>query len=104
MIDPSTAAVNVVMITPGTTADSAQNSRPFKTTENNPSVRRLIGSVTSLRIGLISVFIKPRHAPAIMEVKNPDTVIPGTKYAVTQIPAESNNQCIINFMKIGLRH
>ena len=101
IIDPISAAINVVIIIPGTTAESAQNRRPFKTTENNPNVRRFIGRVISLRIGLISVLIKPRHAPAIIEVRNPDTVIPGTKYAVNQIPPESNNQCMSNFICIS---
>lgn len=65
---PTKAAEKVVTENPFITLPKNQNSNPFTTNENNPSVTIFRGSVSILMIGLINMLNKVRQAPTIRAV------------------------------------
>ena len=56
---------------------TAQNSRPLTTKMNSPSVSTVTGSVSSSRIGRISVLMRPSTSAATSAVANESTRIDG---------------------------
>jgi len=79
----STAHKNPFTSKPGTRALASMIKSPFMISENNPSVRRLMGSAIRLIIGFMKRLIAPRTIATIKVVQILSMVTPAcSKYAV----------------------
>jgi len=97
---PTKAAEKVLTLKPFITVPKNQNSTPFITRENNPSVTIFKGRVSMLIIGFINILNKVKQAPTIRAVTITGlSVIPDTIYVVAKTEAESIIQCKIIFIK-----
>jgi len=66
IIDASNADENDSINIPLTKSDTIYNNNALITNVNSPNVRRLIGNVMNISIGLINTFIIPSSADAII--------------------------------------
>jgi hypothetical protein len=62
-----------------------QNSKALITNMKSPKVKRVIGKVRIIKIGLIKAFSNPRMAAPMMAAPRLSTLIPGIKYAARSI-------------------
>lgn len=76
---PMIAAVNVATENPVMICATNQKNIPLITTENNPSVRILIGSVSSVTTGFTTILRNTRQAATMSAVTMELILIPATK-------------------------
>lgn len=75
---PKTATQKPLTANPLMIPARSQSRNPLMTKVKIPNVRRLIGSVRSVRIGLIVIFISPQKSARTSAVPKPLTEMPGT--------------------------
>lgn len=80
-----------VILIPGTTSVAKYNIVAFITKVNNPKVKILIGKVSRIKIGLITIFKSPTTTAAKRAVVKPSILNPGTiKEATIKDKAEKS--------------
>jgi len=97
-IAPSIAVKIPSSISPGTTKVVKYNTTAFITKVNSPKVKRFIGSVIIVNIGLTTVLITPITMAARRAVVKESTLNPGTRYAVAN-NASAFKKMVINIFK-----
>lgn len=96
---PTKAAEKVLTLKPFITVPKNQNSAPFITRENNPSVTIFKGRVKILSIGFINMLNNVKQAPTMSAVTTIGCKeIPDTIYVVAKTETESIIQCKIIFI------
>jgi hypothetical protein len=80
--EPKNAAPKDEMTNPDTHCASNQNKKPFTTKVNNPSVKRVIGSVRRRSIGRSVILIHPHKKASHSAVEKSRTSMPGTTLAI----------------------
>jgi hypothetical protein len=98
-IAPTKAAEKVVTLNPFITLPKYQNSNPFTTRENNPSVTMFIGRVKIFITGLINILNKVKHAPTIRATQIGAKLIPEIIFVVAKTAKDKIIQCKIIFIK-----
>jgi len=83
--DPNKAEPNDRTLKPRIMDPANQNSKALITNMKSPKVKRVIGKVRIIKIGLIKAFSNPRMAAPIMAAPRLSTLIPGIKYAARSI-------------------
>ena len=97
-IAPSMAVSIPSIINPGTTNVVRYNTTAFITNVKSPKVKKFIGSVIIVKIGLKNVLITPKTMAASRAVVKESTLNPGTRYAVAN-NASAFKKMVINIFK-----
>lgn len=69
----------------------------FITSKKNPSVKKVMGIVKIVKIGLTNAFKKAKTTATKMADRNPLTSIPGSNFAVIITATAEINMLAINF-------
>jgi hypothetical protein len=83
--DPNNAEPNDRTLKPRIIDPANQNSKALITNMKSPKVKRVIGKVRTIKIGLIKAFSNPRMAAPMMAAPRLSTLIPGIKYEAKSI-------------------
>lgn len=78
------ADINPCTWNPGTSDEASIIINALSTKVKSPKVSRLIGSVSSTRIGFINVLMTPKTTATISAVERSGIVTPGKIWAVTK--------------------
>jgi len=81
-IEPNSALKKPSTSRPGVIAPASMKSSAFITKENNPSVRKFIGSEINCTRGFINVLIIAIITHASAALQKPSTLIPGISQAI----------------------
>lgn len=89
-------------LNPGKIKETSQTIKALITKVNNPRVKMFIGSVKSIKIGLIIAFTTPKTRAAIKADQNPFTLTPGINQELTNKAKVLKSHVIINFINLYL--
>ena len=81
---PQKAGPNPVTWKPATNTDTSHRQNAFSTSRNNPRVSRVIGKVSTTRMGRTTALMMPSTSPATSAEVSPDSLMPGTTCAATR--------------------
>ncbi len=81
---PQKAGPNPVTWKPATNTDTSHRQNAFSTSRNNPRVNRVIGKVSTTRMGRTTALMTPSTSPATSAEVSPDRRMPGTTCAATR--------------------
>jgi len=97
IIDANTAVAKLSITNPPTKKSTAFSMKPFSINVNMPSVIMFMGSVKTIKTGLISMFSTLSSNAADMAVAKPFTATPSNNHAMTYMEMELTIHLFKNF-------